>query len=102
MKLTPESSGVYIEYSPPINYSHSVTFQASRDGGTTWREVPCLTCVPVPDDGLVRVYDFTAPLNSRSWYRALSFRREGDTLVASPYWSEWGSAQMDGLGWWLK
>lgn len=104
MRLIPDfgATRVYIEYAPPINYAHCATIQASRDGCKTWRNVPTLSCVPVSSDGLVHAFDYTAPLNSTSWYRALPFRSEGDILRAAPSYSEEASVTFPDADWWLK
>jgi hypothetical protein len=102
MHLEPVGSTVYIEYDPPINYSDFVTIETSRNGGITWRQVPSLTLVPVSGDSPVGAYDYLAPLNSMSWYRALPFREEDGVLLAAPNYSEWASVEVPGEGWWLK
>lgn len=98
----PCGASVYIEYAPPINYSDYVTIETSRNGGVTWRQVPSLTLIPVTGDSPVGAYDYLAPLNSTSWYRALPFRSGGDTLFAAPSYSEWVSTWLRGEGSWLK
>lgn len=102
MNLKSVGSSIYIEYAPPINYSDYVTIETSRTGGLTWKPVPSLTLIPVSGDSPVGAYDFMAPLNSMSWYRALGFRKEGDVLFAAPYYSDWASIAHRDEGWWLK
>lgn len=104
MMLTPESGGnrVRIEYSPPANFSHCASFQVSHDGGVTWRAVPALTHVPVPENGLLCAYDYMAPLDVLTLYRALPYRQEGDRLFPAPCYSEWASTTLESDGWWLQ
>lgn len=76
------------------------TVQASRDAGQTWAPIPSLTYVPANALLSVTGYDYVAPLNILSQYRAIAYA--GGPLVAAASPSNVVSATPSDTRHWLK
>jgi hypothetical protein len=76
------------------------TVQASRDAGQTWTPIPSLTYVPAAGLSSVVGYDYVAPLNVLSQYRAIAYA--GNPLVASASPSNVVSSTPTDTRHWLK
>jgi len=76
------------------------TVQASRDAGQTWAPIPSLTYVPAVGLSSVVGYDYVAPLNVLSQYRAIAYA--GSPLVAAASPSNVVSATPSDTRHWLK
>lgn len=76
------------------------TIEASRNAGLTWAPIPSLTYVPASGLSSVVGYDYVAPLNVTSQYRALAYA--GSPLVAAASPSNVVSATPADTRHWLK
>jgi hypothetical protein len=76
------------------------TVEASRDAGQTWTPIPSLTYVPASGSLSITGYDYVAPLNVLSQYRAIAYA--GDPLVAAAAPSNVVSATPSDTRHWLK
>ncbi len=66
----------------------AMNFEVSRDGGINWIVMYGGLQVPVSGTSPVTVFDYGAPLNQQSRYRAVSYRQVGSLRYPSNYSSE--------------
>ena len=83
----------------------SFTLQASRDAGVSWS--PVRGGIQIPTDphnflAVLTVYDYEAPLNQVSHYRALAYRQFGTLRLCSTAYSNDVTATPISEKFWLK
>jgi hypothetical protein len=76
------------------------TVEASRNAGLTWTPIPSVSYVPASGLSSVTRYDYVAPLNVTSQYRAIAYAGNPKVAAASP--SNVVSATPSDTRHWLK